>query len=106
MQNMVVDRRAVPLPRPRPKRPWPPAIPAVRRAPNARIASSITWPAAVTTGLEAAQSAFPQHGGLAMCYPGKLEALEGPPNPSIQNISGLPQGLARRPAAGWSCGRL
>src|SRR5262249_48655237 len=25
---------------------------------------------------------------------------------SIQNISGLPQGLAGRPAAGWSCGGL
>jgi hypothetical protein len=24
----------------------------------------------------------------------------------IQNISGLPQGLAGRPAAGWRCGRL
>src|SRR5262249_49765141 len=32
MQNMVVDRRAVPLPRPRQKRLCPPAIPAVRRA--------------------------------------------------------------------------
>src|SRR5262249_61864212 len=35
-----------------------------------------------------------------------LEAYEGLANASIQNISGLPQGLAGRPAAGWRCGRL
>src|SRR6516225_12318541 len=45
-----------------------------------------------------------QHGRRAarhvLCWSGWRHS-EGP-----QNISGLPQGLAGRPAAGWRCGRL
>ena len=50
-----------------------------------------------------------QHGRRAarhvLCWSGWRHS-EGPANASIQNISGLPQGLAGRPAAGWRCGRL
>jgi hypothetical protein len=40
------------------------------------------------------------------CATCSVASLRGrPPDASIQNISGLPQGLAGRPAAGWRCER-
>src|SRR5262249_52887217 len=42
---------------------------------------------------------------LAMCYPGLVGGTLRPPNSSIQNNSGLPQGLAGLSAAGWACDR-
>jgi hypothetical protein len=45
---------------------------------------------------------------IAMCYPGPGQRhMRGRPRqPSIQNTSGLPQGLAGSPASGWRYGRL
>jgi hypothetical protein len=37
---------------------------------------------------------------------GRLRAHLQRAGSAIQNISGLPQGLEGRPAAGWGCGRL
>jgi hypothetical protein len=46
-------------------------------------------------------------GGVALAGVPSLGSSTGAAQrASIQNISGLPQGLAGRPAAGWRCGRL
>jgi hypothetical protein len=61
------------------------------------------WP-----DLERVLCSPPQHGRRAarhvLSWSGTLRGR--PPTPVIQNISGLPQGLAGCPPAGWGCGRL
>jgi hypothetical protein len=59
------------------------------------------WTVSIGTAVVAAEaSTWPSSRSLCAILVW-LEAVEGPANASIQNNSGLPQGLAGRPATGW-----
>jgi len=85
VQSTAVDRRPVPLPRPRPKRLWLPATPAVRS----------DWESAETTRAEEQGTSRTRPSSARQCVIlGYVEALRGRPTLWFRTFQVCPKDLA------------